>query len=247
MNEREIDVPTADGTMTTFVAHPDGDGPYPLAILFMDGVGYREQIRENARRFAQAGYFVAAPDLFHRAGKGITFDFGKMLSGDAEEGKRMMATIALVTPQNVEADADAVLDVVAKDTAAKSSELVCVGYCMGARAALHFAATHSDVAAAAGIHPGALYTDAPDSPHRELDTVDAELYFVFAEQDRSATPENVAAFGQAMKDAGVEGNVERLPGTAHGFAMADLPVYNRDASERHFERTLDLWNRAVKS
>ena len=25
--------------------------------------------------------------------------------------------------------------------------------------------------------------------------------------------------------------------------MADLPVYQRDAAERHFERTLDLWRR----
>jgi hypothetical protein len=37
--------------------------------------------------------------------------------------------------------------------------------------------------------------------------------------------------------------VERLPGTSHGFAMADLPVYNREAAEHHFERTLDLWRR----
>ena len=56
--------------MTTFLAHPDGPGPFPLAILFMDGVGYREQIRENARRFAAAGYYVAAPDLFYRSGRG---------------------------------------------------------------------------------------------------------------------------------------------------------------------------------
>jgi hypothetical protein len=25
--------------------------------------------------------------------------------------------------------------------------------------------------------------------------------------------------------------------------MADLPVYNRDAAERHFDVTLDLWRR----
>ena len=41
----------------------------------------------------------------------------------------------------------------------------------------------------------------------------------------------------------IRGVVERLPGTTHGFAMADLPVYNPDAAEHHFERTLDLWRR----
>lgn len=37
--------------------------------------------------------------------------------------------------------------------------------------------------------------------------------------------------------------MERVPGTRHGFAMADLPVYDPEAAERHFERTLDLWRR----
>jgi hypothetical protein len=37
--------------------------------------------------------------------------------------------------------------------------------------------------------------------------------------------------------------VERLPGTTHGFAMADLPVHDHDAAEHSFERVLDLWRR----
>jgi dienelactone hydrolase len=40
---------------------------------------------------------------------------------------------------------------------------------------------------------------------------------------------------------------ERLPGTAHGFAMADLPVYNQAAAEHHYERTLDLWRRNLRT
>jgi carboxymethylenebutenolidase len=75
--------------------------------------------------------------------------------------------------------------------------------------------------------------------------VSGEIYIAFAEQDRTATPESIDAFRAAMLEAGVRGTVERVPGTAHGFAMADLPVYDHDACERHFERTLDLWHRAL--
>ena len=115
---------------------------------------------------------------------------------------------------------------------------------MGARMALHAAASMPDeFVAAAGIHPGALVTDQPDSPHRDLAGVRGELYFAFAEKDHSATPENVAEFRQALADQGVAGVVERLEGTSHGFAMADLPVYDKAATDRHFERTLDLWRR----
>jgi carboxymethylenebutenolidase len=70
-----------------------------------------------------------------------------------------------------------------------------------------------------------------------------EIYVAFAGKDRSATPENVDRFRREMAQRGVKGTVERLSGTAYGFAMADLPVCNRDAAERHFEKTLELWRR----
>jgi carboxymethylenebutenolidase len=246
MHEQEIRIRTADGEMTTFVAHPDSGGPFPVALLYMDGVGYREQVRENARRFAADGYYCVAPDLFHRSGEGLTFDMAQVAAAGFKGpvAERMMATIASVKPAMVVADTKAVLAAIDSDPAARSGAKVCVGYCMGARLALHVASALADeFVAVAGIHPGALVTDAPDSPHRGVAGLRAQVYFAFAETDRTATPELVDRFRDELALHGVEGVVERLPGTAHGFAMADLPVYNRDAAERHFERTLDLWRR----
>jgi carboxymethylenebutenolidase len=240
--EDEITVTTADGKMATFVAHPDPDGPFPVAVLYMDGVGYREQIKANARRFAADGYYCVAPDLFYRAGEKLTFDFSRM----GEEGyrERLMSIVSGVKPDAVVADTQAIFDAIADDPAAASGPKVCVGYCMGARMALHAAAAMPDeFVAAAGIHPGALVTDAPDSPHLDLAGVQAELYFAFAENDHSATPEVVERFRQELENQGVAGVVERLPGTSHGFAMADLPVYDENATTRHFDRTLELWRR----
>lgn len=241
MFETEIRVPTADGQMTTFVAHPEGAGPFPVAVLFMDGVGYREQVKRNARRFAADGYYVVAPDLFYRSGDRLSFDFGRM--GDPEYRQRLMEVVASVTPERALADVEAVLARVAEDPTAADGPRVGVGYCMGARLALHAAAKSRELVAVAGIHPGALVTDQPDSPHLELAEVDAEIYVAFAENDQSATAENVELFREEMARQGVDGEVERLPATTHGFAMADLPVYDEAAAERHFERTLELWRR----
>ena len=235
-------ISTHDGEMTTFVAHPDGDGPFPVAVLYMDGVGYRDQIKTNARRFAAGGYYCVAPDLFYRSGENLTFDFSRM--GDDAYRARVMSTIGSVKPDAVVADTEAIFDAIADDPAAGDGPKVCVGYCMGARMALHAAAAMPDeFVAAAGIHPGALVTDQPDSPHHDLADVRGEVYFAFAENDRSATSENVDRFRQALGEQGVIGVVERLPDTSHGFAMADLPVYDEGAAERHFERTLELWRR----
>lgn len=242
MHESEAAVHTRDGEMTTFVCHPESDGPFAVAVLYMDGVGYREQVKENARRFAADGYYCVAPDLFYRSGKNLTFDFSRM--GDEAYRQRLMDVVAGVKPEGVLADTQAIFESIAEDPAAAAGPRVCVGYPMGARLALHAAAAMSDeFVAAAGIHPGALVTDRPDSPHRDLADVRGEVYFAFAENDHSATAENVEEFRQELERRGVRGVVERLPGTSHGFAMADLPVYDRPAAERHFERTLELWRR----
>ena len=155
----------------------------------------------------------------------------------------MMAIIGSVTPEAVEGDTEAILAAIADDPMAAAGEKVGVGYCMGARHIVHMAAVRDDIAAVAAIHPGSLVTEGPDSPHLELPRIQGELYVGFAEDDRSATPELIDRFRHEMELAHVRGVVERLAGTGHGYAMADLPVYNRDAAERHFERTLDLWRR----
>ena len=196
MIENEIAVETDDGRMRVFLVHPDSRGPFPVALLYMDGVGYREQVKANARRFAADGYFCVAPDLFYRFGDDVTFDFSQM--GDPGFRERVISLIGGLKPQMVAADTQALLAAVANDPAAAAGPKVCVGYCMGARMALHVAgALPDEFVAAAGIHPGAL----------------------------------------------VRGDVERLSGTSHGFAMADLPVYDERAAEHHFERTLELWRR----
>jgi carboxymethylenebutenolidase len=246
MNEKESVIRTPDGEMTTFIVHPDGAGLWPVPVLYMDGVGYREQVKQNARRFAAGGYFCVLPDLFYRSGKGVTVDFGRMMSPGLSESEReqMMRVMQSATPDRAVADTETVLQTLEKDPAASPGPIVCVGYCMGARFALHAAAALSDrVVATACIHPSALHTDAPNSPHHDLPRVRGELYVAFAENDRSANEENIGQFRGEMARLGVRGTVERVPGVAHGFSMADLPVYNRDASERHFERTLDLWRR----
>ena len=66
MIDRDLEIRTPDGDMTTFISHPEGDGPYPLILFLMDAPGKREELHDMARRLAAKGYYVMLPNLYYR-------------------------------------------------------------------------------------------------------------------------------------------------------------------------------------
>src|SRR4029077_10304179 len=126
--------------------------------------------------------------------------------------KRLMAAASGVTSEGAVTDKQTALDEIASDPDAGRAARVCVACCRGARVPLRAASAFpEDFVAAAGIHPGALVPDNPDSPHHDLASVRGELYFAFAEIDRSATPEIVDRFRDELYRNRVRGVVERIP------------------------------------
>lgn len=52
--------------LPAFWAHPELGGTFPGLVLLHDYHGLTPHIRTEARRFAEQGYYVIAPDLFNR-------------------------------------------------------------------------------------------------------------------------------------------------------------------------------------
>src|SRR3954471_17963393 len=69
MQQRTVAVTTPSGSMETFVVHPDGRGPFPAVLMYMDMWGMREVLHELARSLAAEGYYCALPDVYHRLGR----------------------------------------------------------------------------------------------------------------------------------------------------------------------------------
>ena len=46
MIEKDIDIPTADGAMNSFVVHPEEGGPFPVVFFLMDAPGKREELHD---------------------------------------------------------------------------------------------------------------------------------------------------------------------------------------------------------
>jgi carboxymethylenebutenolidase len=240
--EQTVDIATKDGATTTFIAHPERDGPHPVVLFFMDAPAIREELRDMARRIASAGYYVMLPNLYYRKGVMELADLPPL--PEAEARARMFELMGSLSIPLVMDDGDALLDFADRDPAASKGKIATVGYCMSGQYAINFAARYPDrVGAAASVYGVQLVTDRPDSPHLAAQKAKGELYFACAEHDTYAPLEMVEALDQMVKAKNLHAEVELYPGVHHGFAFPQRAVFDKSAAERHWERLFALWRR----
>lgn len=242
MIEQTIDIPTKDGATTTFVVHPEREGPHPVILFFMDAPAIREELRDMARRIATVGYYVMLPNLYYRRG---VMELAHLPPLPEEEARaRMFDLMGSLTIAGIMDDADALLDFADRDLAAGKGPIGTLGYCMSGQYAINYAARNPErVGAAASIYGVQLVTDQDDSPHLAAQKARAELYFACAETDRWAPLEMVEALDAAVKQGRAAAEVELYPGVEHGFAFPQRAAYDKPAAERHWERLFALWRR----
>jgi carboxymethylenebutenolidase len=239
MIERQVDITTPDGEMTTFIHHPEFGGPFPVVLYLMDAPSIRPALQDMASRLASAGYYVMLPYLYYRGGP--YREFGAS-DEDMHARRELMET---VTPTGIITDGAALLDFAATDDAAREGHVGAVGFCMSGGLTIALAKALPDrVTAAASIHGAWLVRDTDDSPHRGLEAMRAELYFAWCADDPTAPVADMELMEDALKAAGIEYRIDFLTDAVHGFAPAG-ERYHRAASELHWERVHALLRRNV--
>jgi len=239
VRDREVDIPTPDGTVNTFVTHPEEGGPHPVVLLLMDAPGRREELCDMARRLGTAGYYVMLPNLYYRRARSFT--------PAPERRAEMLAHMNSLSNAMVCEDVRALLRWADADPPAAPGPAGCVGYCMSGPFAFAVAAALPErIAAAASFHGVRLCTEAVDSPHRQAQRIRGELYFGCAETDEWAPREMIEALDAHLRGTGVRYRIEWYPDTVHGFVFPERPAaYHKAAAERHWERLHALFRRTL--
>jgi carboxymethylenebutenolidase len=240
--EHRIDLSTDGGVMDSYVSQPDGKGPWPAIVFYMDAMGIRPDLLGMAHRLASQGYVVIVPNLYYRTGPHTPFDPGAAFS-EGPERDRMLRYLRAIDNALVMKDTAACIAYLQKQPTVASGPIACVGYCMGGRQALMAAGTFPEtVAVAASFHGAALATERADSPHQLAPAMRARVYLGIAEIDHNFSPEEKRRLVDALESAGVRYTLETYPGARHGFAVTGHPVYDRAASERHWATLIDFLN-----
>src|SRR3977135_33179 len=139
MIDQQIDIPTKDGHTTTFISHPERDGPHPMILFYMDAPGIREDVAAMARGLATSGYYVMLPNLYYRSG---VMELGPLPADpEAPERKRMFGFMNSINIPLVMEDTRALLAYADGQSAARTDIVGSVGYCMSGQYAIN-AATH---------------------------------------------------------------------------------------------------------
>ncbi|MEW2580764.1 dienelactone hydrolase family protein [Streptomyces syringium] len=246
MPTKSLQIPTADGQADAFAAFPDGGGRHPGVLLYPDAFGVRPVLAEMARELAGHGYYVLVPNLYYRHGPAPVIELPGHIGEEVRPAVfgRLMPLVKAHTAERVLRDADAYLGFLTAQPEVGAGPVAVIGYCMGAALAMRTATAHPGrVAAVAGFHPGFLVTDAPDSPHRDIPRLAAEVHLGLAENDM--TPETISELDQALDAAGVTYTTEVYPGTLHGFTMADTDAFDASGLRRHWDRLLPLLDRTL--
>jgi carboxymethylenebutenolidase len=247
MSPSTIEITTDDGKCPAHVFQPEGNGPWPGVLFFMDGIGIRPALFEMGDKMASAGYHVLLPDLFYRGGPYEPVDAKKVFVDPDMRAALMKKLTGLVSIELIMRDTRAFLAHLDSQPQVKPGKVGVTGYCMGGGIAIRAAGTFPDrIAVAASFHGGNLATDAEDSPHLLAPKMKAKILVAGADEDRGFDEAQCERVDTALKDAGLDADVSIWKGARHGWVPTDMPVYNEDAAERHWRELVALFDSVLK-
>jgi carboxymethylenebutenolidase len=214
--------------MGAYVAWPAKPGPHPGLLVFQEAYGVNSHIRNVTERLATHGYVAIAPELFHRtAPAGFEGSYGDF--------NAVKPHYQAVTNDAAEADIQATYDWLQKNSNVRSSDISCVGFCMGGRIAFlanSILPLHASVSFyGGGIAPGLL--DCAAKLHSP------QLFF-WGGLDKHITPELRKSIVDALiKEKKTFVNVE-FSDADHGFFCDERESYNPGSARQAWALTLEF-------
>jgi carboxymethylenebutenolidase len=227
----DVVLESSDGTrFAAFVATPDEPSGACVVIL-PDVRGLYRFYEELALRFAERVIAAVAIDYFGRTAgvgkRGDDFPF--------------MEHVAETTAEGVQADVRAAVEHLR--SAAGCRAVFTVGFCFGGRHSWLAAAGGHGLAGAVGFYgrPG-VGQDGSPGPAQRSDELDAPILGLMGGADQAITAADVAAFEEALTEAGVEHELVTYDGAPHSFFDRRQEDF-AEASEDAWRRVLDFIRR----
>ena len=236
-----VKIKTKDGKeMDAYRAMPASGTGFGTILVVQEIFGVHAHIADMCRRFAKAGYYAIAPELYFRQGdpKGYT-----------EIPKLISEIVAKVPDEQVMGDLDACVAFAKGEGKADTAKLGVTGFCWGGRITWLYAAYNPGVKAGVAWYGRVVGDSTAMTPKHPVDLakdLKAPVLGLYGGADTGIPNDTVDRMRAALKDgsaAAKKSEIVTYPDMPHAFNADYRPSYRKEAAEDGWKRAL-AWFKA---
>lgn len=221
-----VEYKQGDATLEGYLVYPkDAKGKLPGVLILHQWMGLSDNEKHRADDTARLGCVAFAADIY---GKGVRpkdpAEAGKM-AGGYKADRALLRARAL-----------AGLDVLRKSEHCDADKLAVQGYCFGGTTALEVARSGAKVVGTVSFH-GDLSSPTPD----DAKNIKGKVLVLHGADDPFVKPEQVAAFEDEMRKAGVDWQLVAFGGAVHSFTIKAAGSNNATGSAYNEKADLRSW------
>ena len=236
-----VKVKTKDGKeMDAYRAMPASGQGFGTILVVQEIFGVHAHIADMCRRFAKAGYYAIAPELYFRQGDPKTY---------TEIPKLFAEVVSKVPDGQVMGDLDSSVAFAKGEGQADTAKLGITGFCWGGRIVWLYAAHNHDLKAGVAwygplVRPGTELQ--PKNPIDIVKDLHGPVLGLYGGADTGISQESVDKMSEALKTGSAAAQKSRIdvyPDTPHAFNADYRPSFRKDQAEDGWKKAL-AWFKA---
>ena len=240
-----VKVKTKDGKdMDAYRAMPASGQGFGTILVVQEIFGVHAHIADMCRRFAKAGYYAIAPELYFRQGDAKTY---------TEIPKLISEIVSKVPDAQVMGDLDSAVAFAKGEGKADTAKLGITGFCWGGRIVWMYDAHSPAVKAGVAwygplVRPGTELQ--PKNPVDLVKDLHGPVLGLYGGADTGISQESVEKMRAALKTgsaAAQKSQIDVYPDTPHAFNADYRASYRKEAAEDGWKRCVAFFTKHLKA
>lgn len=237
-----VDLPTATGTMRTYLYRPAAEGRYPAIIFYSEIFQQTAPIARSAAILAGHGFVVLVPEIFHElnpTGTVLAYDDAGKDKGNQDKFTKPLTDHDTDTAAMIE-----FIDQASYCNGHIGTMGVCIGGHLAFRAALNRRIRAASCLYATDLHSNTLPASAQEQSLARAAEIQGELMMVWGRQDPHVPDTGRAEINRALREAGCHFSWHEFNGQ-HAFMRDEGERYDPELALTCYRLSVDLFRRTL--
>jgi dienelactone hydrolase len=199
---KTVEYRQGDTRLVGYLAYPkDAKGPLPGILVVHAWMGLDDYAKRRTAQLADLGYIAFAADIYGDGKIAADVKEAGALSGLYKKDRALLRVRSAAGLATLKAQPGVAAD-----------KIAAIGYCFGGMAVLELGRSGADLAGVVSFH-GVLDTPTPE----DAKNIRAKVLALHGADDPYVPPDQVAAFENEMRKAGVDWQLVAYGGAVHSF------------------------------